>query len=48
MDLEARAHSEHPEELRLWLRLLTCTQLVEKQVRTACASSSTPRCRAST
>ncbi|RYF32736.1 MAG: MarR family transcriptional regulator [Comamonadaceae bacterium] len=33
MDLEARAHSEHPDELRLWLRLLTCTQLVEKQVR---------------
>ena len=35
MDLEARAHSEHPEALRLWLRLLTCTQLVEKQVRAA-------------
>ena len=35
MDLEARAHSDHPEEPRLWLRLLTCTQLVEKQVRTA-------------
>jgi DNA-binding MarR family transcriptional regulator len=34
MDLEARAHSEHPESLRLWLRLLTCTQLIEKQVRT--------------
>jgi DNA-binding MarR family transcriptional regulator len=33
MDLEARAHSEHPEALRLWLRLLTCTQLVEKEVR---------------
>ncbi len=33
MDLEARAHSEHPEELRLWLRMLTCTQLIEKQVR---------------
>jgi DNA-binding MarR family transcriptional regulator len=33
MDLEARAHSEHPDELRLWLRLLTCTQLIEKQVR---------------
>ena len=33
MDLEARGHSEHSEELRLWLRLLTCTQLVEKQVR---------------
>ncbi|RZJ11026.1 MAG: MarR family transcriptional regulator, partial [Haliea sp.] len=26
MDIEARAHSEHPEALRLWLRLLTCTQ----------------------
>ena len=34
MDLEARAHSEHPDALRLWLRLLTCTQIVEKQVRT--------------
>jgi DNA-binding MarR family transcriptional regulator len=33
MDLEARAHSEHPEALRLWLRLLTCTQIVEKEVR---------------
>ena len=33
MDMEARAHSEHPDSLRLWLRLLTCTQLVEKQVR---------------
>ena len=33
MDMEARGHSEHPEALRLWLRLLTCTQLVEKQVR---------------
>ncbi|RYF13842.1 MAG: MarR family transcriptional regulator [Comamonadaceae bacterium] len=33
MDMEARAHSEHPEALRLWLRMLTCTQLVEKQVR---------------
>ncbi len=33
MDLEARVHSEHPDALRLWLRLLTCTQLVEKEVR---------------
>lgn len=33
MDLEARAHHEHPQALRLWLRLLTCTQLIEKQVR---------------
>ena len=34
MDLEARAHAEHPDELRLWLRLLTCTQLVERELRT--------------
>jgi DNA-binding MarR family transcriptional regulator len=33
MDMEARVHSEHPDALRLWLRLLTCTQLVEKGVR---------------
>ena len=35
MDLEARlaGQAEHPEALRLWLRLLTCTQLVERQVR---------------
>ena len=33
MDMEARAHSEHPEALRLWLRVLTCTQLVEKELR---------------
>jgi len=34
LDLEARVHSEHPESLRLWLRLLTCAQLVEKKIRT--------------
>ena len=37
MDKEARLHgttpAEHPEALRLWLRLLTCTQLIETQVR---------------
>ncbi len=33
MDMKARANSEHPETLRLWLRLLTCTQLIEKKVR---------------
>ncbi|MBY4596250.1 MarR family transcriptional regulator [Ottowia caeni] len=33
MDQEARVHSEHPDELRLWLRMLTCTQLVEKDIR---------------
>ncbi len=34
MDLEARAHEDHHDALRLWLRLLTCTQLIEQQVRT--------------
>lgn len=34
MDLEARLHSNHPQALRLWLRMLTCTQLIEKKVRT--------------
>ena len=33
MDLEARAHEDHNGALRLWLRLLTCTQLIEQQVR---------------
>lgn len=33
LDLEARAHSEHAQELRLWLRLLACSQLIEKRVR---------------
>ena len=35
MDLEARlvGQAQHPEALRLWLRLLTCSQLIEKQVR---------------
>lgn len=35
MDMEARAHSDHAQELRLWLRLLTCTQLIERHVRSA-------------
>ncbi|MSQ55944.1 MAG: MarR family transcriptional regulator [Limnohabitans sp.] len=33
MDTEAPANSQHPEALRLWLRLLTCSQLIEKKVR---------------
>jgi len=33
LDLEARAHQDHHEALRLWLRMLTCTQLIEKKVR---------------
>jgi DNA-binding MarR family transcriptional regulator len=33
MDLEARARDDHHDALRLWLRMLTCTQLVEQRVR---------------
>jgi DNA-binding MarR family transcriptional regulator len=33
MDLEARAHDDHHDALRLWLRMLTCTQLIEQRVR---------------
>ena len=37
MDKEARLNgttsTEHPQALRLWLRMLTCTQLIETQVR---------------
>jgi DNA-binding MarR family transcriptional regulator len=33
MDKEARVHAEHPQALRLWLRLLTCTQIIETRLR---------------
>ncbi len=37
MDKEARlagtTAAEHPQALRLWLRLLTCTQLIETRIR---------------
>lgn len=33
MDLEARLHADHGDELRLWLRMMTCTQLIEQRVR---------------
>jgi DNA-binding MarR family transcriptional regulator len=32
-DRETRAHRDDHRALRLWLRLLTCTQLIERQVR---------------
>ncbi|MEN9560132.1 MAG: hypothetical protein RLZZ502_1343 [Pseudomonadota bacterium] len=32
MDFETRLRSEHPDELKLWLRLLTCTQLIERKL----------------
>jgi DNA-binding MarR family transcriptional regulator len=39
LDMEARAHSEHAQALRLWLRLLTCTQLIERRVRSGLRDS---------
>jgi DNA-binding MarR family transcriptional regulator len=36
LDAETRAHehpADHREELRLWLRLLTCTNLIEGEIR---------------
>jgi DNA-binding MarR family transcriptional regulator len=33
MDMEAQGHSDHSGALRLWLRMLTCSQLIEKRVR---------------
>jgi hypothetical protein len=35
MDLETRLHTDHAQELRLWLRMLTCTQMIERNIRAA-------------
>ena len=32
-DLETRAHDDHHQALRLWLRLLTCTTRIETEIR---------------
>ena len=32
-DLESRVHDDHHDSLRLWLRLLTCTVLIERSIR---------------
>jgi DNA-binding MarR family transcriptional regulator len=32
-DAESRAHDAHHESLRLWLRLLACTMIIERRVR---------------
>jgi DNA-binding MarR family transcriptional regulator len=34
MDAEARLHAEHPQALRLWLRMFACSQHIERMVRT--------------
>ena len=28
VDLETRSHDDHHQSIRLWLRLLTCTNLI--------------------
>src|ERR1700675_4075082 len=33
VDPESRVHDAHHDALRLWLRLFTCTQLVERTIR---------------
>jgi DNA-binding MarR family transcriptional regulator len=35
LTIDTRAHADHAAALRLWLRMLTCTQLVEREVRGA-------------
>jgi DNA-binding MarR family transcriptional regulator len=35
LTIDTRAHADHAAALRLWLRMLTCTQLVEREVRAA-------------
>ena len=48
-DHESRLSDEHHESLRLWLRLLTCTMLIEQRVRARPARALRDlRCRAST
>ena len=36
--MDARLNEDHHESLRLWLRLLTCTHLIETQVRKSLAA----------
>src|ERR1700723_453080 len=36
--MDARLNNDHHESLRLWLRLLTCTHLIETHVRKALAA----------
>ncbi len=51
LDSETKAvelPEDHGNEIRLWLRLLTCTTLIEGEVRSRLRERSTSRCRAST
>ena len=51
LDSETKAvetPEDHAEELRLWLRLLTCTTLIEGEVRGRLRQRFTSRCPGST
>jgi hypothetical protein len=48
VDMEMSTGADSHMGLRLWLRLLTTTNLVQAECAAACASNSTPRCRALT
>lgn len=48
VDTESRAHAGDHMALRLWLRLLACTNLVEAPLRTRLREQFRVRCRAST
>ena len=48
VDAETRVHDDHHQSLRLWLRLLTCTNQIESRHPPESASrGSRPPCRAS-
>ena len=35
LDLETRSHDDHHQSIRLWLRLLTCTNLITSEIRSS-------------
>ena len=43
-DHEYRAHADQHASLRLWLRMLSCTNRVEDKIRQSCGSLLTSRC----
>ncbi len=48
VDHETRLEADDHFALKLWLRILTCSNLIESGSATTCAATSTAPCRAST
>jgi len=46
-DYETAINTDDRLELRVWLRLLTCSNLIDARVRRGLRDASTPPCRAS-